>query len=172
MPICKCNQYIDTAKLVTDYFSDGSTPEKQTQQILALTPILRGQKSTEKNAIPPHHRTASYDGTAAAQSQTQPPEVHPTGKENDLIDFGQDNSTTAAPQLNVPATTVQTVNGTQQPVDIESALKSTGTTQQGSLIDFHNDLKADLPTVQSASTTLKRHNTDTSSMDEFVDAES
>lgn len=149
---------------------DGSTPEKQIQQILALTPILRGQKSTEKNEIPPHHRTQSYDGTAAGQSQ--PPEPHPTapGKENDLIDFSQSDGAAAAPGLNIPADPpAQGINGDQQAVNIEHTLKSTGTPQQGPLIDFH-DMKASLPGTETHNN-LKRHDTDTSSIDEFVDAE-
>ncbi|KZF22443.1 oxysterol-binding protein [Xylona heveae TC161] len=37
---------------------DGATPEEQAQQILAITPILPGQKQSQKFAIPPHHLAA------------------------------------------------------------------------------------------------------------------
>jgi hypothetical protein len=62
------------------------------------------------------------------------------------------------------------MNGGQQQKDLEQTLRSTSTSpppNKGSLIDFHDDLKKDLPEVNK----LKRQDTDTNSMDEFVDAE-
>jgi hypothetical protein len=48
---------------------------------------------------------------------------------------------------------------------------STERKPQGSLIDFHDDMKRDLPAADAHGLSLKRHDTDTSDMDEFVDAE-
>ncbi|KAH8815080.1 hypothetical protein F5884DRAFT_771048 [Xylogone sp. PMI_703] len=130
---------------------DGKTPEEQTKQILAVTPIVRGQKF-HREAIPPHH--------AQSQSVSRQVSHDPQGEatHEDLIDFGQNDSNT------VPAQTAK-------PTDVEKALMSTGhVAPQGSLIDFHEDMKKDLPSGASDQK-LKRQDTDTQSVDEFVDAE-
>ena len=59
-------------------------------------------------------------------------------------------------------------NNGQQQKDLEQTLQSTGTSDRnkGSLLDLHDDLK-EQPTVNR----LKRQDTDTKSLDEFVDAE-
>lgn len=150
---------------------DGTTPQKQTEQILAITPILRGQSSTEKNPIP--RRTASYSSTTAS---TNPNPSQPRAAETDLIDFGQINgsSENAAPvQIPVDLHAAQTQNRGQQPKDLEQTLQNTRTERntQGSLIDFHDDLKENLPAIVGQGVALKRHDTDTSDMEEFVDAE-
>ncbi|PVH88320.1 hypothetical protein DL98DRAFT_509032 [Cadophora sp. DSE1049] len=163
---------------------DGSTPQKQAEQILAVTPILRGQKSNEKNPIPPPHtRSESFTSThaASASSENQPPQPSHT---NDLIDFGQSdgtpstNAATPIPAYQAPADlqAAQTVNGGQQQKDLEKTLRSTSKerTNGGALIDFSDDLKRDLPTVDANGkklAPLKREDTDTQSLDEFVDAE-
>jgi hypothetical protein len=148
-----------------DQDSDGSTPEKQTQQILAVASIIRGQKSTEKNEIPPHRRTESYDGTVAAH--TQPPTAD-SGNEKNLINFDS-TGTTAPPPVVVHA--VEPQNGGQPQSDLEKTHKSTETQQQDSLTDFHGDLKASLPSApENPNLKLKRNDTDNSSLDEFVDA--
>jgi oxysterol-binding protein-related protein 8 len=152
-------------------FSDGSTPQKQTEQILAVTPILRGQKHTEKNPIPPpHHRSGSYVSTKSPTISAHPD--HPPALENDLIDFGQNDG---AANTHLPANLQpsQAVHSNPQQQHLEQKLRETSTERkaQDSLIDFHGDLKQDLPTVDGQSTSLKRHDTDTSSLDEFVDAE-
>jgi len=145
---------------------DGDTPEKQTAQILAVAPILRGQIRKEKNPIPPpHHRSESYISTHAPEKRQNPPT-------DDLIDFGQLENT--PPQSHLPADLLaaQTKNNGQQQRDLEGLLKSTSTPpppgNQGSLIDFHEDLKKGLPKTENA---LRRQDTDTQSLDEFVDAE-
>jgi hypothetical protein len=73
----------------------------------------------------------------------------------------------------------QTQNGGQQQKDLENILHSTGTIKEneGGLIDFHRDLKKELPGNQPneaahQAPVLKRMDTDNSSVDEFVDAES
>ena len=88
-------------------------------------------------------------------------------------------------------------NGGQDQKELENTLRSTSQPKEdaGQLIDFHDDLKRDLPSAvntpqpsaqatdhsrhaaQDAESiehmaTLKRMDTDTNSLDEFVDAES
>ena len=167
--------------------SDGDTPQKQTEQILAVYPILPGQKPTEKNRIPPQHHQpteqvnpvpvpAPAPVSAAAAPVPAPLPPQEKDKEN-LIDF---SSESPAQYQHVPADlhAAQTQNNGQRQKDLEHTLQSTSTVQgqhQNSLIDFHDDLKRDLPaateTPGAATSTLYRQDTDTHSLDEFVDAE-
>lgn len=154
--------------LLTPY-SDGSTPVKQVQQILAVTPILPGQNYTEKNPIPkrnPSIVSTTSPPKAASPAASQAP---PQAQENDLIDFGQNEPPTQAPvPLPVDLKAAQTENGGQQQKDLERMLRSTSNERgQGSLIDFHDDMKAALPDAHK----LQRLDTDTQSLDEFHDAE-
>ncbi|KAI9743092.1 MAG: hypothetical protein M1818_003387 [Claussenomyces sp. TS43310] len=126
---------------------DGDTPEKQIQQILAVTPILRGQKSNQKNAIPPH--SSSVHTQQAAPPPPPPPPQ--SADQGDLIDFSEP----AAPQQYTTS---------QRELETQLASTSTSDAQRGSLLDFHDDLKRDVP---------KLGRTDTAeSKDIFVDAES
>lgn len=153
--------------LVLIYNSDGDTPEKQTEQILAVTTILRGQKSSERNVIPPHQ----------SQPQSEPQTYHEQpskseGNQSDLIDFGQNDSSQhpsiseSDPHPLSDLRPSQTKNGGQSHNDVEQMLASTSTDQarHGSLLDFQDDLKKGLPA-------LHRKDTDTRSIDEFVDAQ-
>jgi hypothetical protein len=120
--------------------SDGATPQDQTKQILAVTPILRGQHGNEKNHIPPFT-----------------PKQQAPAESGDLIDFGQSDA---------PPAQIATA------ADIEQTLRSTSTQpgdSEGPLIDFQDDLKSGLPTVDQK---LKRQDTETNSVDEFLDARS
>ena len=74
--------------MANDVSSDGSTPKRQTAQILAVTPILRGQSSTEKNPIPPPH-TRSESSTiipkaAASHPPPQQPSPYPQTNKNEI----------------------------------------------------------------------------------------
>jgi hypothetical protein len=158
-------------KLIYDY-SDGKTPEEQTKQILAVAPFP-GQKSTENNAIPPYN-TSDFKLPTPITPITPPfspstTKPHPSTEENDLIDFGQiDNRTNSGPpaaHLPTDLKLAQTKHNGQQQKDLEDALSATSISPPpptGALVDFHDDLKS----------TLKREDTDTKSVDEFVDAES
>jgi hypothetical protein len=53
-------------------YSDGDNPQKQIEQILAVTPILQGQKSTEKHVIP--KRQSQDQGQPVAAQQIQQPQ--------------------------------------------------------------------------------------------------
>lgn len=139
---------------------------------------MSGQKFHEKHPIPPpHNRTASYNSISAPPAAAvQPPSQPAEAAQNDLIDFGQnENSIPPAPPSGpVDLYAAQTQNGGQQQKDLEGRLKSTSTSSvnnQEPLIDFHQDLKKDLPTVGADGHALKRQDTDTQSLDEFVDAQ-
>ncbi|OAA32668.1 Oxysterol-binding protein [Moelleriella libera RCEF 2490] len=93
-----------------------ATPEKQTQQFLAIYPIVDGQK---------------LEGTPTSPSQQK---GHPADKkgvdEGDLIDVSSGQAP-AAP--------------TKEPDEIEKLLNSTGKPAEGPLIDFADKLKQDRP---------------------------
>jgi hypothetical protein len=93
---------------------------------------------------------------------------HPLSNQNDLIDFGQNEGTTVPLQIPADLKATQTQNNGQQQKELEQVLQSTSTGHEnkGSLIDFHEDLKKTIPEVR-----LQRQDTDTQSVDEFVDAE-
>jgi len=104
---------------------------------------VRGQKTSQKNPIPPQHRHSTSQATITPTSPAQP--------QNDLIDFGQ----------NAPTATTQG--------ELEQTLRDTSTVHQenqGSLIDF-GGIKAALPDGN----VLRRKDTDEGSIDEFVDAQ-
>jgi hypothetical protein len=157
--------------MANDVSSDGSTPKRQTAQILAVTPILRGQSSTEKNPIPPPHTRSESSTIIPKAAASHPPPQQPPAAENGLIDFGQ-NDGPAPSHIPVDLHASQTNNGQQQR-DLEQTLRATSRerNQGGSLIDFHDDLKRDLPGADGHVEALKRRDTETSDVDEFVDAE-
>ncbi|KAH8890842.1 oxysterol-binding protein [Thozetella sp. PMI_491] len=126
---------------------DGETPEKKTEQVLAIYPIVKGQKGSEKNVIPPR----------ASLEATKPVSV-PASAEDDLIDFGQNDAPPAA------AAPIDAKHNSTS--EIQAMLSATGNPAEkgGSLIDFHDDLKKELP-----SASIKRSETQ-ESQDSFVDA--
>lgn len=145
--------------------SNGATPEEQIQQILAVTPILPGQKSNEKNVIPPSHQQSNPTDTlppATSHSQVQPP-AHP---QSDLTDFG--SGRTHANDENEPKARGQT--------ELEQTLQTTSTgVHQGPLLDF-SGMKQSLPVagnghvVSQSEQVLRRQDTEEGGLDEFVDA--
>ncbi len=108
------------------------------------------------------------------------PIVQPSTEEDDLIDFGQDGAVQASPPRYPPAEhapadlrAAQTERGGQQQADLERKLRSTSLidANEGPLIDFHDDLKQSLPGGHlNPPAMLARKDTDTQSLDEFVDA--
>lgn len=137
---------------------DDTTPEKQEEQIKAIYPVVAGQKSSSKHAIPPHNPS-----TPAAE---HPPKV-PGG--DDLINFsGSDNQGTtpaqpaAAEPTPVAPAPAEAVKERSDSKDIQGMLSRTGTmAPEGPLMDFTGDLKKSVPSMQRA---------DTSGDDEFHDA--
>lgn len=134
----------------------------------------------EKNRIPPQHHQHMEQASSIPVAVAVPVSLPSQEKDKEnLIEFSSVSQAPAHPQQ-VPADlyAAQTQNNGQQQKDLERTLQSTSTVQgqnQSSLIDFHEDLKRDLPaaahTQATATSTLYRQDTDTKSLDEFVDAE-
>lgn len=144
---------------------DGDTPQKVAEQVMAIYPILPGQKFSDRNVIPPHTEHATSASKPATKETS-----------NDLIDFGpsEDPAPAVAP---VPAENPAVAAAAQNhagksSTEIRQLLSSTGQkAPEGPLIDFTTDMKHDLPKTQPAQAPLKRSETEESN-DAFFDAES
>ncbi|KAK9421595.1 putative Oxysterol-binding protein-like protein OBPalpha [Seiridium unicorne] len=143
----------------------GDTPQKQTEQVMAIHPIIPGQKSLERNVIPPP-ASVGHPSTAV-QPPAQPAPA-------DLIDFGNNEAPAAAP---VPAENPNIAAAAEHrpskdSTEIRQLLSSTGhKAPEGPLIDFSADMKHTLPQTQPTQpSTLKRNETEESN-DAFFDAE-
>ena len=78
-----------------------ASPEKQIEQVLAIAPILPGQ----------HHETFQADKALPSQQGKElPPQDKPQpSAPNDLIDFGQNDGTSATPSQ--PTSSAQPSSG-------------------------------------------------------------
>ena len=165
---------------------DGTTPEKQAAQIMAIYPIIKGQKFNQQNVIPPR---ASLEVNELAKE--------PHSNDGNLIDFGDSEPTPQPPvaKQQPPLATEQPAPVEEQPApveeqpapvkeqpqapvsqppldpshrsttEIQEMLSATGSrAKDGPLFDFHEDMKKGLPG------SVKRTNTG-GSEDEFVDAQ-
>ena len=131
---------------------------------MAIYPIVKGQKFEPKNVIPPR---ASLSDPAARPLTL-------ISKDDDLINFSEDQPSTVDKTAET-RTLEHKPAGPKPPLDpshestveIQELLAATGERKkEGPLIDFHNDLKKDLPVGGPC-----RSNTDDShDEDEFVDA--
>ncbi|KAK3653288.1 Oxysterol-binding protein OBPa [Elasticomyces elasticus] len=72
-----------------------ASPDKQIQQILAIAPILPGSSTQEAKQQPPEQSK-----TLSPQQSTQSQQTQRSG--NDLIDFGQHDSSASQPQQQQP----------------------------------------------------------------------
>ncbi|KAF9879885.1 oxysterol-binding protein [Colletotrichum karsti] len=123
---------------------DGPTPAKQTEQILAIYPIVQGQKPHAANAIPARRAEA--------------PAPKPQTGANDLIDFGDDTTTSktptaSAPAIQPPPPAVAAHETRSDSKDIQGMLNKTGTQAgEGPLIDFTADMKKAVPPLKRADT--------------------
>ncbi|KAM0341750.1 hypothetical protein ACHAPU_009883 [Fusarium lateritium] len=106
-------------------------PEKQAEQIMAIHPIVKGQKPSQRNVIPPHSPSAKPAETAAAA----PVENH---IDDNLMDF-DDTPAPAKTEQPAPAEPAPEIS------EIQNMLSSTGKPAEGPLLDFTSDLKKDLP---------------------------
>ncbi|KAH6648313.1 Oxysterol-binding protein [Truncatella angustata] len=152
---------------------DGHTPQAITEQIMAIYPVIPGQKLSERNAIPPQHRN-----TAPA------PQVAPEDAQANLIDF--ESSEAPAPAVaptpasapapvpaEAPAVAAAAQNHpSQDSTEIRQMLSSTGhPTTGGPLIDFTGDVKNALPTTTQPTQPSHLRRTETEdSNDAFFDA--
>jgi len=107
---------------------------------MAIFPIVKGQKPNQTNAIPAR-------GSVSAPSAA-PPKAE-AGAGDDLIDFGQSDAPVGKENKPEPAeATAPAKSG-----DVEKMLKTTGKDAgDGPLIDFHEDLKRDVPDLKRSST--------------------
>lgn len=136
----------DANPSVDAFNSDATDPKEQIEQILDIYPITPGQKANTTHSIPPR----------AGTSQAPPPQP----KQDDLIDFGQDDTPAEPPKpIERQLKDDPKVESTGE---ISGMLKSTGKASEGPLIDFHEDLKKNVPDIQRSGTT--------GSNDVFVDA--
>lgn len=110
--------------LLTFYSDSSASPKKQTEQILAIYPIVPGQPMTRRPSIP----TQASSPKAVKKSTNHV--VEKPKEEDSLIDFGNDQASTPA---------------VKSPDEIEKLLTATGKPADGPLIDFAQDLKKDLP---------------------------
>ena len=95
------------------YFSDGSSPEIQAQQILAIAPILKGQafQSPPQTNGPNHQHTPSQQAPLATQGN--------------LIDF--DDPPTAIPPLQTISQDGHAASGLQEPLQPGKPIKRVDT---------------------------------------------
>ncbi|RYP07105.1 hypothetical protein DL764_002737 [Monosporascus ibericus] len=150
---------LEDLEWVINHKVDGPTPEKITEQVMNIYPIVPGQKVSERNFIPPraHSSSPSTAGRPPAED-----------RKADRIDFSA--SEPGAAPAPVPASST----GKKE---VSAMLQATGKgAEEGPLIDFASDMKKDLPpSSQQASQqpqnvpAVKRSETDGSN-DAFFDA--
>ncbi|GKT42156.1 oxysterol-binding protein-like protein OBPalpha [Colletotrichum spaethianum] len=139
--------------------SDSTTPEGQTEQILAIYPILPGQKPSATNAVTPHRPSAPEAPVEEAPADKAPAVQQQDGGK-DLIDFGDAPAATpsaatfSAPAIQSPAgeplATQESRSGSK---DIQSMLNQTGSQPaKGPLMDFTTDMKKNVPSLNRADT--------------------
>jgi len=174
--------------IINAHIDHSANPEKQAAQIMAIYPIIKGQKFPVKHVIPPRGSMSEPSGERPA-----PPEA-PNGSSSSPMNSHHDTAIEADEHEKDPkkvqqdekAHKVQSANVQEQkpdsegekvdppPLDpshkstteIQTMLAATGQRAKGGpLIDFHEDMERNLPAGG-----LKRSDTD-DSHDEFVDAQ-
>ncbi|KAJ4419884.1 Oxysterol-binding protein OBPa [Gnomoniopsis sp. IMI 355080] len=129
---------------------DGHDPKQLTEQVLAIYPILAGQKSSSIDIPSRQAETKSAAAPDPAKS------AH-----DDLIDFGQDNTPAQPPQPQRPVAPLH--SHVESTGEISGLLQSTGKpAADGPLLDFHHDLQKTVPDIRRSDTT--------GSTEAFVDA--
>lgn len=143
---------------------DATAHEKQAAQVMAIYPVVKGQKFEQKIVIP----------SRASLSESRPQTVR-SGQGN-LIDFSDEKPAPKERKVSEQTTSTKASEHSirEKPpldpahgstVEIQKMLASTGDrAKDGPLIDFHDELKKTLPAH------VKRANTDETD-DVFVDAQ-
>ncbi|KAK7924357.1 hypothetical protein PG985_006411 [Apiospora marii] len=113
---------------------DGATPAKQAEQVMAIYPVVAGQKPSQLNMIPPRASSDQLSRTVSTQN-------------NDLINVGQSHESPSSPVLTKDpvAETIAVKHDSKNSTDIQELLEGTGQKADGPLIDFAGDLKQELP---------------------------
>ncbi|KAI0137101.1 hypothetical protein BJ170DRAFT_43952 [Xylariales sp. AK1849] len=142
---------------------DGNTPQKLAEQVLAIYPVVPGQKPSQHNFIPPH-QSAGSPNTAGKPAARDVPA--------DLIDFGHPEPPAHVPAEHPTAAEVAEKRPGQDSTEIQHMLNSTGQkAPEGPLIDFAADMKKGSPTSGHRPADLKRSETEGSN-DVFFDVQS
>jgi oxysterol-binding protein-related protein 8 len=154
--------------------SDGQTPEEQCKQILAITPIVKGQKPDGKYDIP--SRQSLEQKRASHEVSRQTASTADSGH-GDLIDLGGPSASTSAPAQAQQKASVQgnenvAVSGSPAPPHPSQSNPSAVET-------YHQELKEMLPGVQNTQgagvlpqgNKITRTDSNNSQLDEFVDAD-
>jgi hypothetical protein len=137
------------------------------EQVLAISPILPGQKENPKFDIPPHSST-SPPQNENDRRQNRKHSAPPAGNENDLIDFGY------------PAANDKAVS-TNKNIPSEHRNRSASLMDDDQHINAMNDKMGNMKLMEPSKTPasppaknekpLKRTDTQTSEVDAFFDAE-
>ena len=179
MRTCKCRVRSQMPGSCTNAaYRDSSDPKKCIQQILAIAPIL---PESESGSLKAPHSTASNprSSTSAEKSSRHPPA-------DNLIDLDSRPSSTnpekqkamQSPDSNPmhPTSNPQQLSAT--PVHQQTAIQQPlGNAQKtGSLMDDHHDLNDKMSNLNMnhepmRPKALQRTDTETSEVDEFVDAQ-
>jgi hypothetical protein len=148
---------------------DADTPAKQAEQVMAIYPIVDGQKPSQQNIIPPH--ASAGNPSTASQPAAQPPSVVPASAVPTGT-AGPNGTAAAAVSVQEPTVAAKAENSDiKQSGTIQHMLEGTGQPKpEGPLMDFTADMKKDLP-KGGKPTDLKRSETE-ESHDEFFDVES
>lgn len=140
---------------------DATEPKAIAEQILAIAPIVPGQRSHPKNNTPVQNHYTGND------TQAQPPAIQKLAGNGNLIDFGGD-SRSSTPTNNIPQQ--------QKP----RAQQATGLMDDDSHVDMMNQKMKDMNMHEPMTAAtggyqgdrpLQRTDTETSDVDVFVDAE-
>ncbi|CAJ0553555.1 Ff.00g120670.m01.CDS01 [Fusarium sp. VM40] len=127
----------DLEWVINAHMDHAAPPKKQAEQIMAIYPVVKGQKPSQQNVIPPHSPSAKPAETAIAQ----PVENH---IDDNLIDF-DDTPAPAKPEQPAKLEQPAPVEEVPKESEIQNLLSSTGKQANGPLLDFTKDLKKDLP---------------------------
>ncbi|WEW58990.1 Oxysterol-binding protein OBPa [Emydomyces testavorans] len=135
---------------------DSHDPKLATRQILAVAPILKGQAVDHQFDIPPHCPSSHRSGKGHPPATPNPIADKPK-QTNNLLDFGNDGA--------VPLPECTRNSALPDSLDLNSEDGSAG---QKAVAPTENPLQ---PTVNNQGHAVKRKDTGSSVVEEFVDAQ-
>jgi hypothetical protein len=163
--------------LTTD--RDAKDPRGQTEQILAIAPILPGQKVNPEYNIPPHAPSSPIQNNGDHHQRQQKSSAPPSIREDDLIDFGDSHSNANANAVSANQRTTSSPNRKRSVslMDDDRHINAMNDKMAGMQIVNPNKpqqqpvLKTPAPPPQGKEQPLERTDTQTSEVDAFFDAE-